>query len=32
VSVSAREMEKYRLHRARKGCVLPEKLKPRGFV
>lgn len=28
VSISPRELEKYRLHRARKGCVLPEKIKP----
>ncbi len=28
VSVGPREMEKYRLHRARKGCVLAEKIKP----
>ena len=28
VSVGPREMEKYRLHRARKGCLLSEKIKP----
>jgi topoisomerase-4 subunit A len=26
--VEGREMEKYRLHRARKGCLLPVKMKP----
>ena len=26
--VSGRDIEKYRLHRARKGCLLPVKMKP----
>jgi topoisomerase-4 subunit A len=26
--VEAKDMEKYRLHRARKGCLLPVKMKP----
>ena len=28
LSIGPRDMEKYRLHRARKGCLLPEKIKP----
>lgn len=28
IQIGNREMEKYRLHRARKGCLLPEKIKP----
>ncbi len=31
IEVKGRELEKYRLHRARKGCLLPEKLKPSGL-
>ena len=26
--VQGKDMEKYRLHRARKGCLLPVKMKP----
>jgi len=26
--VTSKDMEKYRLHRARKGCLLPVKMKP----
>ena len=28
LNIGLRDMEKYRLHRARKGCLLPEKIKP----
>ena len=31
VAVGAKDMDKYRLHRARKGCLLPEKIKPSGI-
>lgn len=28
LSIGPRDIEKYRLHRARKGCLLPERIKP----
>jgi topoisomerase-4 subunit A len=28
VKIPERDLGKYRLHRARKGCLLPEKIKP----
>ncbi len=28
LNIGPRDIEKYRLHRARKGCLLPEKIKP----
>jgi topoisomerase-4 subunit A len=31
VRIAGQDLEKYRLHRARKGCLLPEKLKPGGI-
>ncbi|MGB0128690.1 MAG: DNA topoisomerase IV subunit A [Rhodocyclaceae bacterium] len=31
LAVPGKELPKYRLHRARKGCLLPEKLKPTGI-
>jgi topoisomerase-4 subunit A len=32
VQIGLRELPRYRLHRARKGSVLPERIKPSGFV
>ena len=32
VKIPERDLAKYRLHRARKGCLLPEKIKPSGVA
>lgn len=31
LTVGSKDLPKYRLHRARKGCLLPEKIKPTGI-